>query len=1259
MLTTSKHLRGATELTLIADLKAELVDIADPTSYAYRLRAVLNLLFNLRQTAIEKLGLAGKAGPLEQLRMIHFVHWSVFDDDRKLLLTVSFDGPWEPYIRAIVDDAGPILDLIFCHCTDYAGHACVDGYPQFADWVRRKQVACDFFFANSPDVTVDDIEYLQRFERSHADRGRVEGFDSVAAKLRVLGPEAAPDTARYLRAVAALHQLQRFFPPSRERTSRDEGFLFARAATLITRDLKPLGLPQLPPELEQLALWRERTASEAEVPARMPARDDVVPARLRPLVQGNILESYTEEGPSPITHGCAVLVAFDDAESGRAFLQRLSELGVTTAEVTTWSVERRAGAIRRNVGLTRHGLQTLGISAAELGTFPKEFQEGMELRGGMFGDVGPAHPDQWQLPELNYPPDDAEAGRRVALPSVDAVVILQARLPQAEGDHVWSRAHPLFDEVEKLVHDPDGERLHEVQILHVQPLRRFTESGAPPREHFGFVDGVSQPVVPQFTTKDGPARDHVALGEILLGFMNAHDERAGESIRPSELVRGSTFLVLRKLAQDVEAFERSARESGDAELFKTKVLGRRPDGGALVATGAGGRNDFDYQNDPDGARCPFFSHVRRANPRATDGRGLGPPRIVRRGMGYGNRWTPGDPGERGILFMAYAASISDQFETVQRWVNGGNSAGGLSAHPDLVGGTFANHTSRALATMHGKEVLCIDVPDRAFVALRWGLYLFVPSIPALDYLKGLNGAGATRAEPHPAPAGAPRELRADAAGEPSRAGTPPSEINHAAAPAAAPQPAAGRGAELIRGLQALVPHGLRAEALTAAPYAFTGARPPHAAPTLSRAERDGLLPAFLAWKSLLEDLGRRPDATAVWAAIRARGGVLRTPYGVLVGTAALVRQVLAGRFDSGRDGVLSGALSVDEYGRRMTDTFGIHYLGMDAGGDYDREATVPNRFLQGVSRKETFISARDATREWFSSARAMKQADLKDLARRVVGRVAGEWFGLPGRELDSSMTSDDDARDERPPARCPVDFQHVSQFIFHPNPTATLAQIARSRGQIIAAVVEQFLRAPSKAARAPKALLTELVKPGFHGSNRAALIGSINGFSVPTSGSFVSVMDQWMESRELWSWQRWLLAKGPDGEHGLQERLLAEPELEDLLQNALLDAFLHTLANAPVPDLLHRRATSAGMAGEVEIRTDDRIVVSLASAVANTPPGTPPDFSLLFGGKRDGHGPLHACPGQDMAFGTLLGMLVGVLSQRNLRYEQRLTLGFD
>src|SRR5260370_2419770 len=190
---TSRHLIGASELTLIADIKPGLVEVAEPTAYSTSLRLWLETFFDFGSAAIEREGLIGLAGPLELLRSLQRIHWSIHDNDSKLLLAVSFDGPWEPYIRDIVEKAGPLLDIIFCHCSGYApGHTCFEGYPQFSQWVRDRQQRCEFFFAGSPDITGDAARYLQQFQRAHSRLGAVSSFDTVAAGLTGTEPPRAP-----------------------------------------------------------------------------------------------------------------------------------------------------------------------------------------------------------------------------------------------------------------------------------------------------------------------------------------------------------------------------------------------------------------------------------------------------------------------------------------------------------------------------------------------------------------------------------------------------------------------------------------------------------------------------------------------------------------------------------------------------------------------------------------------------------------------------------------------------------------------------------------------------------------------------------------------------------------------------------------------------------------------------------------------------------------------------------------------------------
>ena len=103
--------------------------------------------------------------------------------------------------------------------------------------------------------------------------------------------------------------------------------------------------------------------------------------------------------------------------------------------------------------------------------------------------------------------------------------------------------------------------------------------------------------------------------------------------------------------------------------------------------------------------------------------------------------------------------------------------------------------------------------------------------------------------------------------------------------------------------------------------------------------------ALSAWKSALEDPDAAVDFTtaSIWAAIRERhGGVLRTPFGVLVADRDMVEKVFA---DPERN------LSITGYLPRMRQSFGVLYLGLDPDqedGAYERESEACNRAIMSI-----------------------------------------------------------------------------------------------------------------------------------------------------------------------------------------------------------------------------------------------------------------------------------------------------------------------
>src|SRR5215218_397290 len=84
-------------------------------------------------------------------------------------------------------------------------------------------------------------------------------------------------------------------------------------------------------------------------------------------------------------------LTFDDAASGRAWLAGLVDKVGTGSSVGAASPDARWVTI----AFTCSGLRMLGVSDAELATFPEEFRQGMAARASMLGFSGKSEPRQW------------------------------------------------------------------------------------------------------------------------------------------------------------------------------------------------------------------------------------------------------------------------------------------------------------------------------------------------------------------------------------------------------------------------------------------------------------------------------------------------------------------------------------------------------------------------------------------------------------------------------------------------------------------------------------------------------------------------------------------------------------------------------------------------------------------------------------------------------------------------------------------------
>jgi len=422
-----------------------------------------------------------------------------------------------------------------------------------------------------------------------------------------------------------------------------------------------------------------------------------------------------------------------------------------------------------NVALTWEGLRRLGLPDDALSTFPRPLQEGMVTphRSRILGDVDDSQPSRWSWGRSGGGSDEIHLLVMVFAPNE---TVLAAELAKRGVD------------------DASGGGAVEV----VGSMVGRVNGG---HEHFGFADGVSQPILKGWPTRTGsvnppapptPARfADVEPGEIVLGYTdNFHKPAEGPTVaergpagllrKPSwargryDLGRNGSFLVFRQLAQDVPAFRRVVEAASEASALRgtgltaaevgAKMVGRWPSGAPLVLypdvdPGEAASNDFGYHdNDKAGLRsCPVGAHIRRANPRDasedTPSEGLDTTlnhRILRRGRSYGLPFV--DPptregeeatAERGLLFLCLNADIERQFEFVQHtWVNN-PYFGGQSGEVDPIVGP---------QPAEGGVFTIPDTPVRRkvsglpkFVVTRGGAYFFLPGVKALAYLSQMRG----------------------------------------------------------------------------------------------------------------------------------------------------------------------------------------------------------------------------------------------------------------------------------------------------------------------------------------------------------------------------------------------------------------------------------------------------------------------------------------------------------------------------------------
>jgi hypothetical protein len=181
------------------------------------------------------------------------------------------------------------------------------------------------------------------------------------------------------------------------------------------------------------------------------------------------------------------------------------------------------------------------------------------------------------------------------------------------------------------------------------------------------------------------------------------------------------------------------------------VLGRFKDGTPAVLFDTPGASqaaidNFNYNQDRIGNKCPFHAHIRRLNPRGETGNEAAERghRIARRSIPYGlpSETIPDTiPIDKlpehgvGTLFMCFQRSLSNQFGFLQTvWANSVTKSDGsqLSIGLDPIMGQLA--TGQPVTGQPRWPVKWGKTPFKSFdfhgfITLKGGEFLFAPSLP--------------------------------------------------------------------------------------------------------------------------------------------------------------------------------------------------------------------------------------------------------------------------------------------------------------------------------------------------------------------------------------------------------------------------------------------------------------------------------------------------------------------------------------------------
>ncbi len=1177
-LVTSKSLAGPSEICMLMPIKSGFTDALATQTFEARLGSFTKLFSDLRAVSRESRLSRPFSDIVDRLETIHGVTISIVDG--KLLLAVHFDRPWEPYIRMVWDQLGHIFDLILCNCEGYVeAHRNNLGYEAFAGWIRKYQVSTATFYL-SGNRTVDDVIYLDQLEL----RARAGQTDPASlARLTLETPEAKAESVR-------------------------SGLTGADYVEYIKQGVQAIAAfhalsylyPKDSPDHVYLLRAARSVLPENEFPKRADwqlTEENGGTLKMLQAVFFTELDWFENFPEQEARHAEAVSqLPFDPsnvqggiASPYGANVGCLALLRVTDARVAREFLSGFQQTVSWGLTLSAEtdsdqvfrNIAFTAVGLARLG-LPDEEMEKLPsaFREGMAARAG-------LIGDLRFNHPDHWRGPERNWP-LSAEAGGTQRVHLASVDLVIQLRRVAPDSVDRADFDPvlvaELERIAQaaqggLAVLSVQPMYAQGDPAAPV-EHFGFRDGISNPsLAPPDACADQNGTEGADVVPVGDVFLGQPNSR--EDRHPAKwsepLFKDGTFQVIRKLSQDVAGLN------------------------AAVTANISGRSKMSRAELTEARDALLAKLMGRTK--------TGAPLVDSLPPEANDFDYHKDPdGDQCPLFShVRRTNPRDDGEFIPRIIRRGMSYGRPYREKEKA------HSERGLIF----QAYNASIAEQFEIVQRWvsGSNRTAPYSRLSDPILGV---------PEP---GRPRQYRF-ADGSLIDLGEQPYVRLEWGLYLFVPSRV---GLAVLVGPQATPDRDWQGEGLATID-------------TLRALEAQDVDAAYVAWKRLLEE-NESLDAEshrAVWEAVRSsHKGVLDTPFGVLVGSAALVEKVLSEPED----------FSVVAYQERLSRCLGANYLGMDPP-DHDERAPRANAVFNSVDAQAAFDAALPKAQALLSGlGKVGGQATIPlpkyvDLALAEISKL---WFGVPDAPtlLERLAGAEPDLRAHvqaggEPPAgaetsHCPAHVNSSSRFVFQPQPTDAVDATASREGQRLKAAIDEFvapyLDKKKKNPKWPSPLVKELYqalkKDKLEEEFASVLMGGLLGFLPTVQGNFLVAVRDWLREGDFWRVQNDYLAARQSGA-GEQDAAFA----------VIGPALARTMARRPVPAMIHRRATKDLLLGDVSVKAGRTVVVGLVSAAAEQ---SFEEVSWVFGGEYCGEPRItHACPGRKLGMGTLLALLAAL-----------------